>query len=64
MASTTAAGQESLYKLLVENLSEQLSEVVLFDVYSLSPFLLHSITQIEQDNFVQVEINELSLLDL
>lgn len=56
--------QESLDKLLAEGLSEQLREGVLFDVLSLSPFLLLNFTQIERDNFVEVEINELSPSDL
>lgn len=63
-ASTAAAKQKSLDKLLAESLSEQLREVVLFDLYSLSPFPLLSIIQMEQDNFVDIEINELSPLDL
>lgn len=56
--------QESLDKLLAEGLSEQLREGVLFDVLSLSPFLLLSFTHTERDNFVEVEINELSPSDL
>lgn len=51
--------KESLDKLLAEGLFEQLREVVLFDVFSLGPFLLLSFTQRERDNFVEVEINEL-----